>query len=66
MPTAWSAGDHDTKNFTREGGGLIVRCKCGWSEDATYATYDEVRRAHLDSFPSTDPAVTFVGRSYAK
>lgn len=58
MPTAWSAGDHDTKNFTTAGGTLVVKCKCGRSEEATYDTYDAVRRAHVDSFASSDPALS--------
>lgn len=29
MPTAWSAGEHDVKQFSSSGR-VMLRCKCGW------------------------------------
>lgn len=36
MPTAWSAGEHDVKQFSKDGV-VWLRCKCGW-ESSELAT----------------------------
>jgi hypothetical protein len=70
MPSGWNAGDHHVK-YCIDDGVETLRCKCGWAlalDDevarAPGEPWRDIARAHVDAFPTTDPAVLWAQRPW--
>lgn len=58
MPSGWHAGAHHVRNFMDGAGGILLRCKCGWSTPAARDESEALAAEHRAQFLDDVPALT--------